>query len=148
MKNWIKIAMVLIVGFVANIPLSMAQSKFNKQPEYPGGTGAMMDFLKQNIKYPVKAREASLEGVVYVNFIVNIDGTLSAVEAKKAQYQKVTVDAQSKKSTATPVANPTNRSLEAEAERVVKAMPKWIAGETDGKKTSIAYMLPIDFNLN
>ena len=140
--------MILAIALTVNIPLSMAQSKFNKQPEFPGGTGAMMDFLKQNIKYPAKARQASLEGVVYVNFIVNIDGSLSAVEAKKAQYQKVTIDGETKKATATPVTNPTDRSLEAEAERVVKAMPKWISGETDGKKTSIAYMLPIDFNLN
>lgn len=148
MKNWLKIPFALIFSWVALLPLSMAQSKTNKQPEFVGGTDALATYFNQNIKYPSSAKQSSIEGVVYVSFIVNADGSLTNVEAKKAQYQKVSIDAATKKPISTPTDSPSDRSMEKEAVRVVKAMPKWSAGETDGKKTSFAYMLPVSFSLN
>lgn len=144
MKNGLKILSIICLSSILNITTGTAQSNMNKQPQFVGGFNALADYLNQNIKYPSSARIASIEGVIYVGFIVNIDGSLSSVEVKKAQYQKV--DKITSKTV--PLDNTTDRSLEAEAIRVVKAMPKWVAGETDGQKTSIAYMLPVNFSLN
>lgn len=57
-----------------------------QQPEFPGGMQALMKFLQTNIKYPLEARNAQLQGKIYVQFVVKSDGSIANVEAKKADY--------------------------------------------------------------
>ncbi len=103
--------------------------KFNEldvMPEFPGGTQKMLQFLGKNTKYPEKAKKDGIQGRVYTEFIINEEGLVSNVGIKKS-------------------ANP---ELNAEAIRVVSAMPKWKPGEKNGKKVSVYYILPINFKLN
>lgn len=90
------------------------------EASYPGGHQAMNEFLIENIKYPVEAKKAKEEGKVYVSFVVNTDGSLSNFKVQKGVCE----------------------SLDQEALRVVKLMPKWNPGKD---KTSIT--LPITFKL-
>ena len=94
-------------------------------PSYPGGMEALNKYLKEKIKYPADAKSAKVEGKVYISFIVTTDGTLSDIK----------------------VAKKVNPSLDAEALRVVKAMPKWVPGSHEGKPVSVSYVLPIAFKL-
>lgn len=94
-------------------------------PIFPGGETGMLKFLSDNIKYPAEAQEAGLEGRVFTRFIVNDDGSVSDVEILRSVH---------------PL-------LDAEAVRVVKAMPKWTPGKVGGKAVKVRYSLPLVFRL-
>lgn len=96
-----------------------------KMPEYPGGSEALFKFLKENIKYPVKAQELGIQGKVFVQFVVNTDGAIDEVKILRG----------------------VNPALDAEAIRIVKAMPKWTPGMQKGKNVRVNYTLPINFRL-
>ena len=96
------------------------------QPEYPGGMQAMFGFIQKNVKYPESAKEKGIEGKVYVQFVVEKDGSLSSFK----------------------VARGVSDDIDAEAIRVVKAMPKWTPGMQDGKPVRVQFMLPFVFKLN
>lgn len=96
-----------------------------KMPEYPGGDSELFKFLSQNIKYPVAAQKAGIQGRVICQFIVEKDGTISNVKVVRS------VDA----------------NLDAEAVRVINAMPNWQPGEQKGQKVNVEYTLPINFRL-
>lgn len=96
-----------------------------KVASFPGGMQKMMEFLMINVKYPKDAEKQQLQGKVVVKFIVTKDGSLKDVTIVKGVAE----------------------SLDNEAIRVVKAMPKWIPAETGGKKVDSEYWLPIDFRL-
>lgn len=93
--------------------------------EYVGGTTAMVEFLNNNIQYPIKAKKDGVEGRVVTRFIVEKDGSLSDVQIFRG------VDS----------------LLNAEAIRVVKSMPKWKPGRHDGENRRMRVMLPIVFRL-
>ena len=95
------------------------------QPEYPGGTDALMTFLSDNIKYPKEAQEQGIEGRVLVTFIVERDGSINSVLVEQS----------------------VNELLDKEAVRVVKLMPKWIPGKHHGEPVRVRYTLPINFKL-
>ncbi|MBL7817821.1 MAG: energy transducer TonB [Saprospiraceae bacterium] len=95
------------------------------KPSYPGGDAAMMKFLKNNIKYPIKAKEEGIKGTVFVRFVVEKDGSVADVEVAKG----------------------VNPLLDAEAKRVVSAMPKWAAGKQNGTNVAVQYTLPVKFEL-
>lgn len=94
-------------------------------PGFPGGVGAMMDFLAKNIKYPVDAQRANKEGRVIVVFVVEKDGMISSARIARSVYP----------------------SLDAEALRVVKAMPKWTPGKQKGKPVRVKFNIPVLFQL-
>lgn len=102
-----------------------AYDKVEQMPVFPGGTEGMIGYMSKNIKYPVAAQEAGTEGKVFVQFVVNPDGTVS----------KVTV------------VNKVNPVLDEEAMRVVKAMPKWEPGKLNGKAVSVKLTIPVTFKL-
>jgi TonB family protein len=95
------------------------------KPAYPGGDAAMMKFLRNNIKYPVKAKEDGIKGTVFMRFVVEKDGSVADVEVAKG----------------------VNPMLDAEAKRVVIAMPKWAAGKQNGTNVAVQYTLPVKFDL-
>ena len=97
-----------------------------KMPEFPGGTMAIQDYLVHNIYYPPEAREAGETGKAYVRFIVDTNGKIVNPKIIKSSGSK---------------------SLNEEALRVVKKMPKWIAGLDSGKKVNVYVNLPIAFSM-
>lgn len=97
-----------------------------KNPEFPGGVNAMMDYLRGNLKYPESAKKNKQEGRVFIGFIVEKDGSVSNVKVLRGVYEE----------------------LDSEAVRVVKSMPTWIAGRDKGKPVRVQYTLPIVFKLN
>lgn len=94
-----------------------------EQPQYPGGTNALMAYLRENIKYPAEAAKAGIEGRVIVQFVVGKDGTVRDIKPVKSVSQE----------------------LDAEAVRVVAAMPKWVPGYQSGEAVNVRYTLPINF---
>ena len=96
-----------------------------EMPQFPGGLGEAMKFLAKNIKYPVEAQQAKIEGRVIVRFVVGRDGSVSNVEVMRG----------------------VSSELDAEAVRVVSLMPKWIPGKQRGKAVAVKYTMPIMFRL-
>ena len=96
-----------------------------EMPEFPGGMAEAMKFLGKNIKYPVSAQEAKIEGRVIVQFVVERDGSVSDVKVMRG----------------------VNPELDAEAIRVVSMMPNWIPGKQRGKAVAVKYTMPIMFRL-
>ena len=96
-----------------------------EMPQFPGGLSEAMKFLAKNIKYPVEAQQAKIEGRVIVRFVVGRDGSVSDVEVMRG----------------------VSPELDAEAVRVVSMMPKWIPGKQRGKAVAVKYTMPIMFRL-
>ena len=96
-----------------------------EMPEFPGGMAEAMKFLAKNIKYPVAAQEAKIEGRVIVQFVIERDGSVSDAKVMRG----------------------VNSELDAEAIRVVSMMPKWIPGKQRGKAVAVKYTMPIMFRL-
>ncbi|MFK8039145.1 MAG: energy transducer TonB [Crocinitomicaceae bacterium] len=94
-------------------------------PEFPGGEIEMIKFIQENFEYPEIAREMGEQGTVYVQFVVNQDGSI--IEEK--------------------VIKGVSSSIDKEALRVVKRMPKWKPGEQAGKPVRVRYTMPIKARL-
>lgn len=95
-------------------------------PEFTGGSAAMMSYLIESIHYPKDAKDAKKEGRVICSFIVTKEGKIS--------------DAHVVKSSGT-------ESMDAEALRVINAMPDWTPGTQDGEPVDVHFTLPIIFKL-
>ncbi len=96
-----------------------------EMPSFPGGQGALMSYLSSNVKYPVVAQENGVQGRVIVSFVVERDGSISDVK----------------------VARSVDPSLDREAQRVVKSMPKWKPGKQNGQAVRVKYTVPVVFRL-
>lgn len=96
-----------------------------QMPSFPGGEGALMKYLSENIKYPVVAQENGVQGRVVVSFVVEKDGSITDVK----------------------VARSVDPSLDREATRVVKSMPHWIPGKQNGSAVRVKYNVPVSFRL-
>ena len=96
-----------------------------EQPSFPGGAGALMQWLRDNINYPVIAAENGIEGRVIVQFVVSKTGAISDVR----------------------VARSVDPSLDKEAVRVVSSMPNWTPGKQNGSAVNVRYTLPVTFKL-
>lgn len=95
-------------------------------PSFPGGASALMKYLADNVKYPVEAQKAKVEGRVIVQFVVEKDGTVTNAEVVSAASEM----------------------LYPEALRVVNAMPQWKPGTQNGKPVRVQFTLPIMFRLD
>ena len=96
-----------------------------QMPSYPGGNGALMQYLSSHIKYPVIAEENGIQGRVICTFVVERDGSITDVRIAKS----------------------VDPSLDKEAMRVVSSMPKWIPGKQNGSAVRVKYTLPVTFRL-
>ena len=96
-----------------------------QMPSFPGGDEKMYKYLGNNIKYPQVARETGIQGRVFVNFVVEPDGSVSNVKVLRG----------------------IGGGCDEEAMRVVKAMPKWTPGKQRGKAVRVSYTLPVVFKL-
>ena len=96
-----------------------------EMPSFPGGQAALMSFLSSNIKYPVVAQENGVQGRVIVGFVVERDGSITDVKVMRS----------------------VDPSLDREAQRVVKAMPRWKPGKQNGSAVRVKYTVPVVFRL-
>ena len=96
-----------------------------EMPEYPGGMSEFMKFIAQNIKYPADALQGKVEGRVIARFVVCKDGSISDIEIMRS----------------------VSPSLDAEAVRVLKLMPKWKPGRQRGRAVPVKFTVPVTFRL-
>ena len=96
-----------------------------EMPSFPGGNAALMSYLNSNTKYPVVAQENGVQGRVIISFVVERDGSISDVK----------------------VARSVDPSLDREAQRVVKSMPRWTPGKQNGQTVRVKYTVPVVFRL-
>lgn len=97
-----------------------------KMPEFPGGQQELFKYLSKNVKYPVIAQENGIQGRAVCQFTVNKDGSIVDVEVVRSSGDK---------------------SLDNEAVRVIKSMPKWKPGQQRGKPVRVKYTVPVNFRL-
>ena len=96
-----------------------------EMPEFPGGAAKMMEFIQKNIKYPMMARESDIQGRVFVNFVVEPDGTITNVTVMRG----------------------IGGGCDEEALRVVQSMPNWKPGKQRGSAVRCSFTVPIIFKL-
>lgn len=96
-----------------------------KYPEFPGGMDGLMKYFQKNVKYPQEAKDKKIHGRVIVQFVVNKDGSICEANVVK----------------------PVDPQLDAEALRVVNAMPHWIPGKQKGECVRTRFTLPVTFRL-
>lgn len=96
-----------------------------QQPMFPGGQTALMKYLSEHTKYPVVAQENGVQGRVTVQFVVEKDGSISDVHVLRG----------------------VDPSLDKEAVRVVKSMPRWTPGKQNGINVRVNYRVPVLFRL-
>ena len=133
MKKLILLSLMAVLGLMtANAQKTVvSQSNQNvfdqveEMPEFPGGMPALIEFLQTNLKYPKDAIKQQVGGRVMVMFVVETDGTLSNVRVAKKVFP----------------------SLDSEAVRVVKTMPKWKPGKEKGRPVRVNFTLPVVFSL-
>ena len=97
-----------------------------EMPSFPGGQAALMQFLQSNTHYPAVAQENGVQGRVTVSFVVEKDGSITDVQ----------------------VARSADPSLDKEAVRVVKSMPRWTPGRQNGSTVRVKFNVPVTFRLN
>lgn len=98
---------------------------YREMPKYPGGEFARLKFLNKNIIYPVSARENEITGIVYLSFIIQKDGTIGPTKILKSPA----------------------KILSDEAVRVIKLMPRWEPGISEGKHCRTVISMPVRFTL-
>ncbi|AFK04262.1 TonB family protein [Emticicia oligotrophica DSM 17448] len=96
------------------------------QPSFIGGNSEMYKFLSKNLKYPSAAQRANIQGKVFLSFIVEKDGSITDIETMKG----------------------IGFGCDEEAIRVVKLMPKWIAGKQNGRNVRVKFTIPVFFKLD
>ncbi|GAB2588370.1 energy transducer TonB [Spirosoma areae] len=94
-------------------------------PQFPGGMQNLGEYLRKNLRYPEAARQAKVEGRVFVNFLVSNQGKIQDVHVLKR----------------------VGFGMDEEALRLMQAMPNWIPGRQSGRAVNVRYNLPINFSL-
>jgi periplasmic protein TonB len=132
MKKW---AIVLLVIF-CKISVGVAQNntsdslkiieKPDQQAEFQGGMGAFGKFLQKNLKYPEVAQKANVSGKIYMEFIVETDGTLTNFNILKS----------------------VGFGIDEEAIRVLKLSPKWIPAKDKGRNVRSRFTIPMSIHLS
>jgi periplasmic protein TonB len=98
-----------------------------EMPSFPGGEEALLKYLAKNTQYPAMEKDANIQGVVYVSFVVNKEGKITNVEIKRSVKG--------------------GPGFDKEAIRVISSLPKWSPGKQNGRPVSVAYTLPVRFVL-
>ncbi len=95
------------------------------QPEPEGGLQAFYQYIQKNLKYPSQARRMGVEGKVFVQFVVDTDGTLNDVQVVKG----------------------IGGGCDEEALRIVQAAKPWKPGKQRGRAVKVRMVIPITFKL-
>lgn len=97
-----------------------------RMPAFPGGQQALFKFLSENVKYPPEAKKSGIQGRVVLQFTVDKEGAITDIEVVRSGGHP---------------------SLDNEAVRVIKMMPKWEPGTQRGKPVRVRYTMPVNFRL-
>lgn len=98
---------------------------FEPQPEFPGGTIQLLNFIASNLEYPLQQRYDNIEGTVFISFVIDKDGSLSDFEIKRSVHP----------------------ALDAEALRVLRLMPNWITNKENEHPARTIWTMPVKFKL-
>ena len=96
-----------------------------QMPQFPGGDAALMKYISSNLMYPPVAAENGIQGRVILRFVVSKTGNIEQIQVLRSP----------------------DPSLEKEAIRVVKSMPKWVPGKQNGVSVPVYFTLPVTFRL-
>ena len=96
-----------------------------QMPSFPGGPAQLMKWLAEHVQYPAVAQENGVQGRVIIAFVVERDGSITDVNVVRS----------------------VDPSLDKEAARVVRNMPKWIPGKQNGAPVRVKYNVPVTFRL-
>ncbi len=96
----------------------------DRQPMVVGGRNAYYETIAKNLRYPVSAIKSGATGKVFVSFMVDENGNTSNYNLVKKG----------------------DKSLDAEAVRVVKLIDNWLPAIKDGKPVKVIHVVPITFN--
>lgn len=97
----------------------------DEQPVYPGGMSAFFKYIQSNMQYPAEAKSAGIEGRVFVEYVVEKDGSVSGAKILKSL----------------------NGDCDKEALRLITSCEKWTPGKIDGKLVRVKMALPLNFKL-
>ena len=133
MKKLIILSLMAVFGLTTVSAQKTVVAEKNQQafdvveqmPQFKGGDAALMAYLNSHIKYPVIAEENGIQGRVVTTFVVERDGSITDVKIIKS----------------------VDPSLDKEAVRVVKSMPKWNPGKQNGSAVRVKFTLPVTFRL-
>lgn len=106
-------------------PLGEVFEIVEEMPKFPGGEAALMKFIGENLKYPEKAQEEGIQGRVTIRYIVDAKGAIRDAKILRG----------------------IDPGCDAEALRVIEAMPKWEPGKQNGKAVPVYFTIPILFRL-
>jgi TonB family protein len=112
----------------ASFTLRIGQKVYDvveQMPSFPGGQGALFQYMSSNIKYPEEAEENGRQGRVICSFVVERNGDITDVSVVKS----------------------VDPDLDNEAVRVISSMPRWIPGRINGKPVRVKYSVPVTFRL-
>ena len=94
-------------------------------PSFPGGDQALYAFLRANLRYPPKARDAGIQGAVWIQFVVDKEGKISEIEILRG----------------------IGGGCDEESIRVLQAMPTWTPGRQAGRNVAVRYKMPLKYTL-
>lgn len=131
-----KLLIYLFIGFLSSSStILVAQNTNNSEnlmlidveqmPQFPGGNEALVNFIKENLKYPLASFEAGIEGRVTIRFVISKEGKVTDVMVIRGL----------------------DSLCDQEAMRVVKMMPTWTPGRQNGKLVPVYYTLPVVYKL-
>ncbi len=100
-------------------------TKADLAPNFPGGDNGLLRYIKDNMQYPTRDREDNRQGKALVRFVVEKDGSISNIKALTAP----------------------STTMAMEAERLVKAMPKWAPGIVSGRVSRVQFTIAVNFTL-
>lgn len=113
---------VVAVGFA---PEEKVYVVTDEQPQFPGGQQELMKYLFTHLRYPKSCQQAGIQGRVIVQFLVDKEGNVCNVEVVRKVHD----------------------DLDAEALRLVQAMPRWTPAQLKGEPVVSRFTLPIMFRL-
>jgi len=124
-KNGEKVDASYTVPVEFILPSKSPYRNLDKMPTFPGGESALKKYIDKSIDYPEFAAENGIQGIVYISFIIDKNGKVTAPEINRGVVP----------------------SLDKEALRVINTLPRFKPGEKDGKKVDVNYTVPVVFKL-
>lgn len=115
-------------AYLSGTPASESDAIFitvEVMPQYPGGDKAMQEFIRKELRYPAAAKDASIQGTVYVNFVVDATGEVGNIKLIRG----------------------IGGGCDEEAMKMVSKMPKWKPGRQNGKNVPVSMTIPVQFKL-
>jgi TonB family protein len=100
-------------------------TEVDEMPEFEGGDKSLLNFIKENTRYPESAKVSGKQGKIFIRFAVEADGTVGRASVLKG----------------------VDPDLDAESLRVVSSLPAFEPGQKDGKAVAVWYTIPIEFKL-